>query len=324
MPRVSGRWLWLQFLLVSAAWCASAAGAVAQLPDPTRVLVLGANDGEDPAFFAEVLRGLRSAGLHAVQLAELQVDPVLAACRAPECAKRAGEVTHLPVLLCTRASHRASVELQWFAQDGTQIVLQGARGSASWSDVIATLAQRLRRKLVLGDRALLRVQSVPASASVWLDGQLVGITPFEQPWPAGLHELRVEMSGRRTEVRRILLDGAELLNVTVPLSRELEASGARAGELASPANFVLGGALALVAVPLLFGAVDRLANQGQCLESAAGSCTQRGDFGPVGAGFLAGGVIALAGASYLLIGQPFRVGVAVDRAGVSVHAHGSF
>lgn len=313
-----------RLLVLGLVWLACASGAAAQLPEPTRVLVLGPNDGEDPAFFAEVLRGLRSAGLHAVQLAELQVDPVLAACRAPECAKRAGVVTHLPVLLCTRASHGASVELQWFALDGTQITLQGARGSANWSDVIATLAQRLRRKLVLGERALLRVQSVPVSASVFLDGQLVGITPFEQPWPAGTHELRVELSGRKTDVRRILLDQAELLNVSVQLQRELDASGAHGTDVASAWNYAIGGALALVAVPLVFGAVDRLANQGQCLESAAGSCRQRGDFGPVGAGYMIGGVVALAGASYLLIGQPIRMGVAVDRGSISLHAHGSF
>lgn len=321
---------------LAACWLALATGARAQLSErdtdnrarfataPARVLVLGPTASEDPARFTEVVRGLRSAGLHAVQVSELPIDPVFAACRSPDCAVRVAQVAHMPVLLCTLASHRASVELQWYGPDGTQIALSGARANATWADVIATLAQRLRRKLLLGERALLRVQSVPVSALVKLDGQLAGVTPFEQPWPAGSHELRVELSGRQADVRRIVLEGAELLTVAVKLPRDLAAESSTPREAASPLNYAAGGALALVSMPLLITAVTRLANQGQCLASEAGVCTQRGEFGALGTGLLIGGIAALGGGAFILIGQPFRVDVAVEHSAVSLQASGRF
>jgi hypothetical protein len=288
--------------------------------DAVRVLLLSPNQTEEPQRWADVVRGLRAAGMRAAQVAELGIDPVWAACRSPDCAASAVAIAKMPVVLCAPSVDRRALELQWFGADGVRVTLRAPLAHASTQTTAAGLAERLRRRLAFGDRAMLQVVSVPPGASVRLDGELVGLTPYQRPCAPGQHTLRVELDGRAADERSIELSSSELHTEKVRLAPSaLVTSTARRDE-AAPANFALAGLLLMAATPALIAGVNRAIDDGQCLQSDAGGCRERGRFGATGAMLLAGGVVAAAGGLYLFIARPFRVSaeIAPQAAAISV------
>jgi hypothetical protein len=102
------------------------------------------------------------------------------------------------------------------------------------------------------------------------------------------------------------------------------AEDARRGE-ASPWNFVLGGVLALAALPALIEGANGLANDGQCLrQDAAGSCVEVEHFRAGGAVLLAAGGAALAAGAYFLIAQPFRIEAVTGAGGAQLRVRAQF
>jgi hypothetical protein len=312
---------WLLLLLASLV-----SRAAAQEPSPretVRVLLLSPNQTEQPQRWADVVRGLRAAGMRAAQVAELGVDPVWAACRSPDCAASAVAIANMPVVLCAPTVDGSALELQWFGADGVRVALRGPLAHASMQATAARLAERLRRRLALGDRAMLQVVSVPPGASVRLDGELVGLTPYQRPCAPGQHTLRVELDGRAADERSVELSSSELHTEKVRLSpNSLTTSGARQ-DAAAPTNFALAGALLVAATPALIAGVNRAVDAGQCLQSDAGGCRERGHFGVTGAMLLAGGVVAAAGGLYLFIARPLRVTAEVAPQAAAIRVRGS-
>ena len=315
---------------VLGAWCALlacfASHAVAQSAEAhesVRVLLLAPNQTEEPQRWADVVRGLRAAGMRAAQVAELGIDPVWAACRSQDCAASAVAIAEMPVVLFERSAEQSELELQWFGADGVRVVLRTPLAHASVQGAAGELAERLRRRLALGDRAMLQVVSVPPGASVRLDGELVGLTPYQRPCAPGPHTLHVELDGRAADERNIQLSSSELHTERVKLAPSaLAFSGARRDQ-AAPANFALAGLLLMAATPALIAGVNRAVDDGQCVQSDASGCRERGKFGATGAGLLAGGVVAAAGGLVLFIARPLRVTAEVDPQAASIHVRGS-
>lgn len=318
--QVVRRALWLGIALLASF--ASRAAAQEATQESLPVLLLAPNQAEEPQRWADVVRGLRAAGMRATQVVELGIDPVWAACRSLDCAASAVAIANMPVVLCLRSADRSSLELHWFGADGVRFALRTPLAHASMHAASAALTQALRRRLALGDRAMLEVVSVPPGASVRLDGELVGLTPYQRPCASGTHTLRVELDGRMSDERRIQLSSSELHRESVSLApNALPLSALRA--TASPANFALAGLLLVAATPALITGINRAVDDGQCLQSDAGGCRERGRLGPSGVALIAGGVVAAAAGLYLFIARPLRVTAEVAPRAAMVSVRGS-
>jgi hypothetical protein len=316
-----GCWAWVgpwRGLLVAAigGWLIASAGHVAA-KDSAQVLVLAPAQVEDANQWSDVVRGLRASGKRVVQVSELGIDPVYAACRAHECAAQLAASTGLTVALFAflppHANAEAGLELQLFEPDGQQLTLRTALAARARTDAVAELFDSAKERLSLGDQALLRVTGKPVGGVVWLDGRVAGVTPFEQPTAAGIHRLRVTLSGFRPDERQIELARGEVHALEVRLMRAaLPATAARAPRAVSPLNFVLGGALVLIALPALVASINTWVNDGQCLESTSHGCNERARFGTRSALLLVAGGVGFAGGGYLLMARPFELAADVS------------
>ncbi len=87
--------------------------------------------------------------------------------------------------------------------------------------VVGQVSQELERQAWGRDWASLSVQTVPAGASIYLDGTLVGTgqarLDFVLP---GEREVRIELDGYQTRVRQISLQPYSLFELTVELEKE--------------------------------------------------------------------------------------------------------
>ena len=281
------------------------------------------------------MRGLRAAGQRALQVADLALDPVFAACRAEACAGRAAQAAQVTVALFTflpaSGSAAPQLELHAYEPDGKQSVVRASLGGGrSLSQAAAGLFEASRRQLALGAGSLLSIASVPVGAVIWVDGQPAGVTPFERSLSAGEHALRITLEGFEPEQQRVQLERGELRTLETRLARAPHggltdrATDGRLDE-ASPWNFVLGGVLALAALPALIEGANGLANDGQCLQQdAAGSCSEVAHFRTGGAVMLAAGGVALAAGAYFLIAQPFRVEAVTTAGGAQLRVRARF
>jgi hypothetical protein len=318
-------------LALALTFLPSAGGARAHAS--SQVLLLAPTQTDQPDQWTDMVRGLRATGTRVVQLAELSVDPVYAACRATDCAARLAPLAQVAVALFAivpaDASGPARLQLQLFQPDGGQIMLQTPLDERSRVEVASELFEAAQRQLSLGERALLRVNSVPLGAVVWIDGRPAGVTPFEHPEAAGAHALRVTLAQFHAEERRIDLARGAMSTLDVRLRYSGGASRTAGGldaatRTTSPANFVLGGLLSLVALPALVAGINTLVNDGQCLESAADGCRERARFGVQSALLLSAGGVALLAGGYLLVAQPFGVEAEVSPTAARLQMRGRF
>jgi hypothetical protein len=301
---------------------------------PVQLLLLAPTQAEDPAHWAGVVRGLSAAGQRALEVADLPLDPVFAACRSADCAAAAASSAHASVALFTfvpaEAGVGAQLELRTFEPDGKQTTERASLASdQALADVVTGLFAASRRQLALGEGALLSVASVPVGAVIWLNGHAVGVTPFERSLPAGQHALRVSLDGFQPEEQTLQLERGESRRVETRLTRTPDpALGDRApaGRVTepSPLNFALGGLFALAGLPALVTGVSSLANDGQCLESVGDACVKAGHFTTGDAVLLMAGALGLVGGGYLLIAQPFRVDAVASPDGAQLHLRGRF
>lgn len=290
------------------------------------VLLLSPTRSGGSAEWAEVARGLRQAGLRAMQVADLRIDPVFAACRQADCAAQAAHAAGMPALLCV--ARAGKLELRWVATDDEVFSEQAEVASGELTRVTGDLARLVLLRRALGERALLRVESRPTGANVVVDGKLAGLTPFEQTWEPGAHSVSVQREGY--ESARV--DAALAPGAVHDVRLELRAARARRSALVdesprlvpSAANAALGSVLALVSVPLLVAGTNALIDDGQCLESRGGRCVERVDVGAAEALMLGAGAASLLGAAYLFVAQPFRLWVEATPRAAAVGVLGRF
>jgi hypothetical protein len=315
------------------------ANAVAEdSPAAVQVLLLTPTPAEDSARWASVVRGLRAVGQRALQVADLPLDPVFAACRSAECAEQVARSSQLTAALFTFLSVQPTaagpstagpqLELRVFEPAGRQATVRTSLVGRPLAQAAAELFEASRRQLALGDGALLSIASRPVGAIVWLDGKPLGVTPFEHALPAGAHTLRITLGGFVSDEQPLQLTQSELRTVGVRLTREPGPRLAKQladprGE-ASPWNYVIGGVLGVAAMPTLISGVNAWANDGQCLEADAHGCKLRGHFGERSALLLAVGGLALAGAVYWFVALPIRLEAAPMLGGAQLRVRANF
>jgi len=308
--------------------CCAVSRVAAQTPSTESVLLLSPAHVENAALRADIARGLRSAGLVALQVADLGLDPVLAACRQPACAAEAagaaGKAALLVQALGAPRGDAVLIELHWQDPSGVAFRERSSTTRDKLGSAVGALAQRVVQRRVLGEQALLRVDSTPLGAAVHVDGRLAGLTPFEQAWEAGAHEVRVEQPGFETQSARVRLAPGDLHQLRLALRRRTAAhTGLPAAERASPLNFVVGGVLAVAALPLLIGGANPALNDGQCVASGPVSC-ETAHFGAREAVLLGAGALALGGAAVFFIAQPLRLQLEAAPSAGGLRIRGAF
>jgi hypothetical protein len=75
---------------------------------------------------------------------------------------------------------------------------------------------------------------------------------------------------------------------------------------------------------LLIAGTNGFIDDGQCLESRAGRCSERVEAGAAEAIMLGAGAASLLGAVYLFVAQPFRLWVEASPRAAALHARGTF
>lgn len=93
-------------------------------------------------------------------------------------------------------------------------------GLVEAAELMADLGARMGRKVdVVTRAAFVEIRSEPAGAKILIDGELVGTTPLELPVDAGVHQLRIEMSGRIGIRRKIDVVAGEATRLDFELQR---------------------------------------------------------------------------------------------------------
>lgn len=259
-----------------------------------------------------LVRSLAQLGVAARGVIEAGFDPTLEACGTFACLTQlasAGDGRAALVDIAPRPGGERSLLLVLVEADGRSAqararVPQGGLERAflgAWKE--ATLM------LTLAGQSMIEAESRPSGASVWLDGAYVGATPWAHRVMPGTHRLRLELDGFVSQERVVEAQAGRLQRVEVLLKRGPRFDGGRiAGPPTRPAsawNSVVGGALAVIAVPALILSVNALATDGQCLETRpAGGCSDRARFGTRSAYVFTFGVVALATGGTLLLVRP--------------------
>jgi len=214
----------------SVAWAQPSEAAPARAPaaKSTRAAILPLVVEGDPMPDADreqlagrLVEGLERGAFEVVPPAEILAASASAArCRSAECytaiAKAVG-ASHLVLAVVKVEDRDYQVEVVLVdGSDGSQVATTDDScqicGVAEVGDLIDTAASTLRTKLdnVAQGPASLVVSSTPVGASVSIDGELKGTTPFNAPVIAGKHVLRIALEGYITVEREVeFVEGIE-------------------------------------------------------------------------------------------------------------------
>ncbi|HEX4351507.1 MAG TPA: PEGA domain-containing protein, partial [Polyangiales bacterium] len=300
--------------------------AAADASDGAGVLLLTPTRNEDASRWTAIARGLQAVGQRALSVSDLALDPVFAACRAADCAERAAHAAQVTVAMFNGqgGERDASLTLELFDPDARHVSVATNLDGRSIAEAARALFETARREIALGDSALLDIASTPVGAIVFIDGQPLGVTPFEHPVAQGKHALRVVLDGFQADEQTIELGRGELRRLELHLQRRLLLTTTSRETAASAWNYALGGALVMLALPALIEATNRWANDGQCLEPAVHGCRERAHFGPRQAMLFAAGGVALIGGGYLILARPFRVALEAYPIGAGLRVDARF
>lgn len=191
-------------------------------------------------------------------------------------------------------------------------------------DLVGDLSAKIGRRIDALEVATtkLRVASDPAGAGVWVDGERVGETPYEDAVDFGAHEIRVELDGYVSTTRSLDIARGSVSDLQVLLAPSPAAAGlgqtSDDPSRASPSErrMVVGGSVALaVGVAALGAGVAMLVLHAKPIERDCGGenvdpdgdCRFLHDTRAPGVAFVVtGGVAAIAGAVVLGVGLSRR------------------
>jgi hypothetical protein len=90
----------------------------------------------------------------------------------------------------------------------------------NYAPALRARLERLRRDMAHEPRERLQIGSKPSGAKVFLDGREMGQTPFDERVLLGPYALTLQLNGRTTFPRRIVLDQEQPLSIQVDASFE--------------------------------------------------------------------------------------------------------
>lgn len=300
-----------------AGWIGGAT-VVAQLSglhDQTqRVVLLAPN--LDAYIAGELVRGLATLGVRALNVREARLDPALEACGTFGClaqVARASQGRAALASLSRSGDGTNTLLLVLVDADGSNAQARTRVGAAGVAEALTAAWKETSLSLALAGESMIHAESRPAGASVWLDGAPAGSTPFARQVSPGRHIVLLKLDGFVVEGRTVEAKPGRAQRVQLTLRREPRFD---AEELTRPTrplpsawNSVLGGALVLAAAPALIASLNALANDGECLrvrEADATSCRHRAHYGNQSAILLASGVLALSTGATLVLAQPIE------------------
>jgi hypothetical protein len=130
-------------------------------------------------------------------------------------------VTPATVRNLADGSHRVRITRDGYAPEERRILI--SRGRPSQSLIVPLASERVASATPAATGPFvgeLMVESRPPGAKVFLDGKLLGTTPFAQPAiPAGEHAIRLERDGYRRWSSSIRVVANEQNRVTASLER---------------------------------------------------------------------------------------------------------
>jgi hypothetical protein len=286
--------------------------AEAGLHDQTqRVLLLAPN--LDAHAYTELRGALAGLGVRAESVREAMLDPALEACGTFSCLERVAKAAHGRAALVSigRASDGSSTLLLALVDAGGGNAQNRARiGPDGIAQALLSAWQDASLALSLAGDSMIHAESRPAGASVWLDGALVGSTPFARQVPSGKHRLLIKLDGFSAQEQTIEARPGTAERVQVALRREPMFDTAAVRVEPRPRslwNYVLGGTLMLVAIPALVGSINTLVNDGQCLKVQSSDivgCHHQARFGDKSAAAFTAGVAAFGAGGAIFFAQP--------------------
>jgi hypothetical protein len=283
---------------------------------------------------AELVRGLGAVGVRAATVEEAKLDPTLAACTMMSCvadAARAANGRAAFARITRGGDGKPSLLWALLAADGGEAQARVRIGEGGLAAAVRSAWTQTSLALVLRGDSMIRLETVPSGAVVWLDGVQLGTTPFAQRVAPGEHRIVTKLEGFVSQARVLRSQPGRALLVQMRLARApsfaaqgggqpTPRSGAR-DPARSPWNYILGGTLALLGAPALISSVNALANDGECVvyrDRAAGLCGDRGRFGTRSVFVLALGVVALATGGTVLAVQPIEAGAPARDLGMAL------
>lgn len=322
LPRARGTPYHLGVLssLAAAAWLGL--GAPAEPSVRVALLPLAADASVEPGTAASVHeqleQGLRRGGIELVPADEL-ARALPATCREAACIRDVAAKTGARFVVRPGLVHRDrvfTVELDLLRGDTGESVATSRDecdicGRQEVAAVASDQASLLRDKIdaLAAPPTLLRVDSTPPGATVWVDGERVGQTPLVREVLAGEHVVRLEHEGYASEQRR--------LDTTTGLEHELNlalvALPPESGASKRPSRLVVGGAVTLAAgaIATIGGAVllaiDERQYQRRCSGDDVdinGTCRFSYDTLTAGAALTGAGLAAVgAGVAMIIVGK---------------------
>jgi len=153
-------------------------------------------------------------------------------------------------------------------------------------DLTTGLVRDVQAKLAPSTLAL---SSTPSGARVYIDGDLVGLTPVDYRLSAGSHEIRMERDGSRPETRTMEVAEGERVEIDLALVAAHEDGGTRGRPLAP--WLVTGGAAGLLIGGGILIAIDE--------DHSLDGPRRIRDTGPLGLGLAISGAVVGGVAAYL-------------------------
>lgn len=191
--------------------------------------------------------------------------------------------------------------------------------------VVPALVTEALADLEKGRAVTLRIHTLPRGAQVTLDGRILGASPVETSAAPGHHEVTLERPGYLTVSTEFEIPrGADDYTVRESMEALTPTGSAAVVESEAPVvDYVVGGTLAAVSVPLIVAPLMSASGGCEGGVDSSGECDQR-RFGTKAGIMLAGGVVALGLGAYFLVATPISASLSTD--GDLVHAtiHGTF
>ena len=243
----------------------SAGTALAEDQNDVGVVVTGKATLQ-PALVNQIEHWLRKNG-HLVTASPLQPDAINTVIDCllmsdENCARgviekrsKSRQVVFTKIDLETGQTNAYAITAYWFDKGKNAVLLRRVCENCTEA-VLRTTADELMAALTRAtqkDIGQLRCTSMPASASVTVDGKAIGVTPLEADVPAGKHEVTVRHPSHEDETREVMVRPGEAIDLDFKMRPIPGGGGGEAGpNMTLPIALVAGGSGLVLTGAILF------------------------------------------------------------------------